>query len=148
MSSPFPPRATSSLNLPVQLLAPPALPLLGDCFPLGSVNLGKCYLYSSALSRRAHWRTLLAMLLGCAGELSFGIGYIANDDVDTSDFQPKKKKMQTQCYIYARRDTEDGPLEIIPPQESLWYWFSCQKLLHQRRCKTSEGISSLLSPPI
>ena len=83
MSSPFPPRATSSLNLPVQLLAPPALPLLGDCFPLGSVDLGKCYLYSSALSRRAHWRTLLAMSLGCAGELStlsFGIGYVTNNE--------------------------------------------------------------------
>ncbi len=31
--------------------------------------------------------------------------------------------MQTQQYIYAWRDTEDGPLEIIPPQESLWYRF-------------------------
>jgi hypothetical protein len=28
-----------------------------------------------------------------------------------------------QRYIYARRDTEDGPLEIIPPHESLWYHF-------------------------
>ena len=28
-----------------------------------------------------------------------------------------------QRYIYARRDTEDGPLEIIPPQELLWYHF-------------------------
>ena len=86
MISPFPPRARSSLNHPVQLLAPPALPSLGDCFPLGSVNLGKYYLYSSALSRRARWWTLLAMSLGCAGELSFGIGYVADDNVDASDF--------------------------------------------------------------
>ena len=57
MSSPFPPHATSSLNLPVQLLAPPALPSLVDCFPCGSVDLGKYFLYSSALSRRARWRT-------------------------------------------------------------------------------------------
>ena len=28
-----------------------------------------------------------------------------------------------QHYIYARRDMEDGLLEIIPPQESLWYRF-------------------------
>jgi len=34
MSSPSPPRVTSSLNLPVQLLAPPAMPSLVDCFPL------------------------------------------------------------------------------------------------------------------
>jgi hypothetical protein len=34
MSSPFPPRATSSLNLPVhQLLALPALPSLGSLLP-------------------------------------------------------------------------------------------------------------------
>ena len=74
MSSPFPPRARSSLNLPV-LLAQPALPSLGDCFPCASVDLGKYFLYSSALSQRACWRTSLAMSLGGAGE-SFGIGYI------------------------------------------------------------------------
>ena len=123
MSTPFPPRETSSLNLPVQLLAPPALSLLGDCFPLGCVDLGKYYLYSSALSRRARWRTSLAMSLGCAGELSYGIGYVATADVNASDFRPKENKMQTRRHICARRDTEDGPLEIIPPQESLWYRF-------------------------
>ena len=96
MSTPFPPRETSSLNLPVQLLAPPALSLLDDCFPLGCVDLGKYYLYSSVLSRRARWRTLLAMLLGCAGELSFGIGYVDDADFDASDFRPKEKKMGTQ----------------------------------------------------
>jgi len=88
MSSPIPPSATSSLNFPVQLLALLALPSLGDCFPHGSVDLGKYFLYSSALSRRACWRTSLAMSLRGAGELSFGIGYIADDDVDASDFLP------------------------------------------------------------
>jgi hypothetical protein len=59
-------------------------------------------------------------MLGGAGESSFGIGYAAdNDSVDL----PKKKKTRTQRYVYARRDTEDGPLEIITPQESLWYRF-------------------------
>jgi hypothetical protein len=115
MSSPFPPRATSSLNLPVQLLAPPAMPSLDDCFPCGSVDLGKYVLYSSALSRRSRWRTLLAMMLGGAGESSFRIGYAAdNNSVDL----PKQKKTRTQRYVYARRDTEDGPLEIIPPQDN------------------------------
>ena len=37
------------------------------------------------------------------------------------DFGPKEKKTQMQHYIYALRDMEDGPLEIIPPQELLWY---------------------------
>jgi hypothetical protein len=31
-----------------------------------------------------------------------------------------------QRFIYAWRDTEDGPLEIIPPQELLWYCFCVQ----------------------
>jgi hypothetical protein len=31
--------------------------------------------------------------------------------------------MRMQHYIYAWRDTEDGPLDIIPPQESSWYRF-------------------------
>ena len=34
---------------------------------------------------------------------------------------PKEKKTRIQQYIYARRDTEDGPLEIIPPTELLWF---------------------------
>jgi hypothetical protein len=66
MSSLFPPppKVLPSLNLPVQLLAPPALPSLGECLPCGSVNLGKYFLYSSALSWRARWRTLLTMSVG------------------------------------------------------------------------------------
>ena len=64
------------------------------------------------------------MMVGGAGESSFGIGYAANIDTDAS--VPKEKKMRTQRYIYAQRDTEDGPLEIIPPQESLWYRFYVQ----------------------
>ncbi len=75
----------ASINLPVQLLAPPALPSLGECFPFGSVDYGKYYVYSSALSRRARWRTLLAMSLGSAGELLFGVGYV-DDAGDASDF--------------------------------------------------------------
>ena len=45
---------------------------------------------------------------------------VANHN-DTYDFGPKEKKTQMQHYIYALRDMEDGPLEIIPPQELLWY---------------------------
>ncbi len=35
------------------------------------------------------------------------------DDDNACDFWPKEKKTQSQRYIYARRDTEDGLLEII-----------------------------------
>ncbi len=51
MSSLFPHRMMSSLNLPVQLLAPSALPLLGDCFPCGSVDLGSTWASNIARSR-------------------------------------------------------------------------------------------------
>ncbi len=38
---------------------------------------------------------------------------IVEDDNDACDFRPKEKKTQSQHYIYAHRDTEDGLLEII-----------------------------------
>jgi hypothetical protein len=33
----------------------------------------------------------------------------------------REPKTRTQRFVYARRDTEDGLLEIIQPEESLWY---------------------------
>jgi len=106
MSSSFPPDATSSLNIPVQLPTPPALPSLGDCFPHVSVNLGKYFLYSSALSRRARWRTSLAMWLGGAGESSFGIGYVADDDVDVdaSDSLPRPLALLRRWWLEGRSE--------------------------------------------
>jgi len=104
MSSLFPPGATSSLNFPVQLMAPPALPSLGDCFPHGSVDLGKYFLYSSALSRRAHWRTSLTMSLGGAGESSFGIGYVADNDVDASDSLPHPLDLSRRRWLEGRSE--------------------------------------------
>ena len=101
----------------VGYLAPPAIPSLGDCFPCCSVDIGKHLLYSSALSQRARWRTSLVISLGGAGVSSLFTE--VNDDI--FGFLPKEKKTRTQRYIYARRDTEDGPLEIIPPTESLWF---------------------------
>ena len=94
----------SSLNLPVQLLASPALPLLGDCFPHGSVDLGKYFLYSSALSQRARWLTLLAMSLGGASESLFGIGYVADNDVDASDSLPHPLDLSQQRWLEGRSE--------------------------------------------
>ena len=61
MGSLSPPTASSSIPLPNSLLAPPTMSSLGNCFPCGSVDLGKYVLYSSDLSRRVCWRTSLAM---------------------------------------------------------------------------------------
>ncbi len=147
ISSPFPPRATSSHNLPVQLLAPPALPSLGDCFPWGSVDLGQYGLYSSALSQRACWCTLLLMLLGGAGESSLGIGYAADNDADASVSTERKENANTALHLctegYLGRTTGDYPSAIIVAVS-----FLCPKLIHQQRCETSEGISSPLPSSI
>jgi hypothetical protein len=122
MGSPFPPAMSSSPSLPGCLLAPPSMPSLGNCFPCVTVDLGKYVLYSSALSWRVPLRTSLAMSFGGAGVLSLLMDDVA-DNNNSYDFQPKEKKPQTQHYIYARRDMEDSPLEIISPQVSLWYRF-------------------------
>ncbi len=71
MDSAFLPAAASSPTLPVCLLAPPSMPLLGNCFPCVAVDLGKYVLYSSTLSRQARWRTSLVMSFGGAGVSSF-----------------------------------------------------------------------------
>ncbi len=122
MGFPIPPAAASAMSLPVCLLAPPSMPSLGNCFPCVTVNLGKYVLYSSALSWRAHWRTSLAVSFGGAGVSLFLMENIINDK-SAGDFGPKEMKMRTQCNIYICRDTEDGPLEIIPSQVLLWYHF-------------------------
>jgi hypothetical protein len=98
------------------------MPLLGNCFPCVAVDLGKYVLYSSALSWQACWRTSLAMSFGGAGVSLFLMENIVDDD-NECDFGHKEKKTQTQRYIYTHRDMEDGPLEIIPLQELLWYHF-------------------------
>ena len=65
----FPPAASSSLPLPICYRSPPAIPSLGDCFPCGSIDLGKYVLYSSALRQRARWHTSLALSFGGHGTL-------------------------------------------------------------------------------
>ena len=108
----FPPAASSSLPLPICYRSPPAIPSLGDCFPCGSIDLGKYVLYSSALRQRARWHTSLALSFGGHGTtLPF-----ADNSVNADE--RREPKTRTQRFVYARRDTEDGPLEIIPPEES------------------------------
>jgi hypothetical protein len=69
MGSMFPPTASSSLPLPICYRSPSAIPSLGDCFPCGSIDLGKYVLYSSTLRQRARWHTSLALSFGGHGTL-------------------------------------------------------------------------------
>jgi len=57
------------------------------------------------------------------------LAMLANDDSnhgDPDDTPPPEKKRRKKRIILARR-TEDGELEAIPPQESLWWhmYISC-----------------------
>ena len=93
MSSMSPPAASSSLPLPSSLRAPPVIPSLGDCFPCGSINLGKYILYSSARRQRARWRTSLALSFGGHGTLPF-----ADNSVNTVNADAREPKTQTQRF--------------------------------------------------
>jgi hypothetical protein len=46
---------------------------------------------------------------------------MADNAVDADAHRVPKTRMQR--FVYVRQDTEDGPLEIIPPKDSMWYKF-------------------------
>jgi len=60
------------------------------------------------------WHTSLALSFGGHGTLPLA------DNAVNADAH-REPKTRRQRFVYARRDTEDGPLEIIHPEESLWY---------------------------
>jgi len=136
----FPPAASSSLPLPICLQAPPAIPSLGDCFPRGSIDLCKYVLYSSALRQRGRWRTSLALLFGGHGTSPFADNAV-NADVH------REPKTRTQRYVYAWRDTEDGLLEIIPPEESMWYKFYVRNFFITQDAKLAKAFHNRFHLP-
>jgi hypothetical protein len=83
----FPPAASSSLPLPRSLRAPPVIPSLGDCFPCGSIDLGKYILFSYALRQRVRWRISLALSFGGHGTLPFADNSVNAVNADAR--QPK-----------------------------------------------------------
>ena len=96
----FPPAASSSLPLPLPLpicyRSPPAIPSLGDCFPCGSIDLGKYVLYSSALRQRARWHsTSLALSFGGHGTLP--------SDNSVNDDARRDPKTRTQHFDGTQR---------------------------------------------
>jgi hypothetical protein len=142
MSSLSPPALLSSLPLPAHLLAPPAMPLLSDCFSCGSVDLGKYILYSSALSKRACWHTSLAMSLGGQGTLLF----LTDNNTDNA-IASREQKTRIQRFIYVQRDTPDGPLEIISPEESMWYKFYIRNFYINKDAKLQKAFCNCFRLP-
>lgn len=67
-------------------------------------------MYSNALRKRARSRASL-------------FTQFESDDSGDSVVPPRhaEKRTRTRRYILARKDTEDGPLEILSPTDSLWY---------------------------
>jgi hypothetical protein len=128
-----PPAASSSLPLPISLRAPPVIPSR-NCFPCGSINLGKYVLYSSALRQRACWHTSLSISFGGPGMLPF---LMANNAVDADAH--RVPKTQTQRFVYAQQDMEDGPLEIFPPEESMWYTFYVRNVYINQDAKLAKA---------
>jgi hypothetical protein len=57
--------------------------------------------------------------------------------VDTDAHRVSKTQMQ--CFVYARRDTEDGLLEIIPPEYSMWYKFYVRNFYIKQDAKLAKA---------
>ena len=144
----FRPAASSSLPpLPVSLRSPPVIPSLGDCFPCGSIDLGKYVLYSSAFRQRASWRTSLALSFSGQGMLLFLTADNADNNAVDADAHLLSKKTQTQHCVYAQRDTEDGPLEIIPPKDSMWYKFYVRNFYINQDAKLAKAFHNRFRLP-
>jgi hypothetical protein len=122
MSSPFPPTPpTFDSNLPIQLMAPPAMPSLSDCFPFGSVDLGKYVVYSTALRQRVCWHNSLVMTLD-------GLGASSSLMDDMADV-PREQKTRTKHFILSRRDS-------VGAQSSAGdYQTACCDLMHGQMCR-------------
>jgi hypothetical protein len=71
--------------------------------------------------------------------ISLGGAGFTRDNANLWGVLPKEKKTRIQRYIYARRDTEDGPLEIIPPTESLWFRFYVKKIYINKDAKLQKA---------
>ncbi len=116
----FPPRRGVFPDSPCLLARPALHAIVRRLLPLRRSQFGKiCFLllHSQSASTLAYITCNAVWWSRC---VFFFMENIVDDD-NACDFGHKEKKTRTQRYIYARRDMEDDPLEIIPPQESLRY---------------------------
>jgi hypothetical protein len=114
-SPPSPPQ----LPLPnaAALAVPPAQMSLSRCLSSdGTINIEKYRLYRQSTATVVRWRLLVAMDSLLVGELN-----THRVDRMVAAPPPTAKKKRAPRGVLARKDTEDGPLEIILPEDSLWY---------------------------
>jgi hypothetical protein len=82
----------------------------------GTINIEKYWLYGQSAAAVFWWRSSVAMDSLLDGELNT---HRVNRMV--AALPPTAKNKRTPRGVLARKDTEDGPLEIILPENSLWY---------------------------
>jgi hypothetical protein len=105
--------AAASPQFAAALAVPPARMSLSRCLSSdGTINIEKYRLYRQSADAAFRWRSLVAM----DGELN-----THRVDRMVAAPLPKAKKKRAPRGVLAQKDTEDGPLEIIWPEDSLWY---------------------------
>ncbi len=70
---------------------------------------------------------------------------MANNAVDAD--ARRVPKTRTQRFVYAWRDREDGPLEIIPPEESMWYKFYVRNFYINQDAKLAKAFHNRFRLP-
>ena len=125
-SPPSPPTA-SSPQFAAASAIPPARMSLSRCLNSdGTINIEKYWLYRQYAAAVFRWRSLVAMDSLLDGELN-----THRDDRMVASPPPTAKKKCAPRGVLARKDMEDGPLEIILPEDSfgtkltsaiIWCW--------------------------
>ena len=105
--------AAASPQFAAPSAVPPARMSLSRCLSSdGTINIEKYRLYRQSADAAFRWRSSVAM----DGELN-----THRIDRMVAAPLPKAKLKRAPRGVLARKDTEDGPLEIIWPEDSLWY---------------------------
>ena len=113
VNSPSSPAAASSPQFTTASAVPPARMSLSRCLSSdGTINIEKYRLYRQSAAAAFWWRSSVAM----DGELN-----THRVDRMVAAPPPMAKKKRAPRGVLARKDTEDGPLEIILPEDSLRY---------------------------
>jgi hypothetical protein len=117
VNSPSSPAAASSPQFATASAVPPAQMSLSRCLSSdGTINIEKYRLCRQSAAAAFWWRSLVAKDSLLDGELN-----THRVDHMVAAPPPTAKKKHPPRGVLARKDTEDGPLEIILPEDSLWY---------------------------
>ena len=120
MSSPPSPPAASATSpqfAAASAVLPPARMSLSRYLSSdGTIDIEKYWLYRQSAAAVFQWRSSLALDSLLDGESS-----THRVDRMVAAPPPTAKKKRAPRGVLARKDTEDGPLEIILPEDSLWY---------------------------